>query len=262
MPLQSFYLDWLVTHLRPIRVQNLPSKFLQTDYIRSEIAVDPRTFINLLQFLKYAQNLDYQIESLGGTSYRKVIFPVRDFLKFQDPSIQEINHYPLFKAKEFFEGLQTGRYLISFLDCYFQSLILVPKVNLLKCLNQRISLAEFYLVEELFYYQYPFFFSHLSQQKLSKDEVQVQFLQVFSSVTIEKEFLIKEFLDSYLSTISNQRITNVKRFFIELVETCQEYNLIKTKFKILSNNSWIETNKLNTFNISEGFIIYEKLEIL
>jgi hypothetical protein len=55
--------------------------------------MDTRTFVSLIQFLNYAQNLDYEIEYLGSTGYRKVVFKLRDFLQFQDPSVKPTNYY-------------------------------------------------------------------------------------------------------------------------------------------------------------------------
>ena len=66
---------------------------LNSDYIKSEILIDTRSFVMLLQFLTYAQHLDFEIESLGGTPYRQVTFKVRDFLEFQNPTIKSTNHY-------------------------------------------------------------------------------------------------------------------------------------------------------------------------
>lgn len=40
----------------------------------------------LLQFLNYAQNLDYERGALESTSYRQVIFQVKDFLEYQKKS--------------------------------------------------------------------------------------------------------------------------------------------------------------------------------
>ena len=57
---------------------------------------------------------------------------------------------------------------------------------------------------------------NLFQQKITKDEFEV--MKVFSSVNIEKEFLIQEFLDSYPSVRSNQGITHMKRYFIQFVK--------------------------------------------
>jgi hypothetical protein len=64
-------------------------------------------------------------------------------------------------------------------------------------------------------------------------EVRVKFIQVFSSVSIEKEVFVQEFLDSYSSILSNQRITNIKRTFLQLVKTIQESNLLEANYKII-----------------------------
>ena len=61
-------------------------------------------------------------------------------------------------------------------------------------------------------------------------------------MNLEKVFLIRKFLDSYPAVISNQRKHNIKKYFIQLVKE-------------------LENNKLTIQNISEGFIIYEKILI-
>ena len=65
--------------------------------------MDTRIFVSLIQFLNYAQYLDFEIEYLGSTAYRKVVFKLRDFLQFQDPSFKPTNRYRLTKIKEFFQ---------------------------------------------------------------------------------------------------------------------------------------------------------------
>ena len=54
-----------------------------------------------------------------------------------------------------------------------------------------------WIAEELFYYAYPFMLPNFSEQKLTKDGLEVYFksIQVFSSVDTEKKFLIQEFFD-------------------------------------------------------------------
>ena len=65
---------------------------------------------------------------------------------------------------------------------------------------------------------YPFLLPDFFKTKLTKDqfEVRVEVIKVFHSVDITKTFLIQQFLDSY-STVSNQRINEIKKNFIELV---------------------------------------------
>ena len=47
-------------------------------------------------------------------------------------------------------------------------------------------------------------------------EVRVEVIKVFHSVDIAKIFFIQQFIDSY-STVSNQRINNIKKIFILLL---------------------------------------------
>jgi hypothetical protein len=99
--------------------------------------------------------------------------------------------------------------------------------------------------------------------KLNKDEFEVRFkfIQVFSSIHIEKVFHIKEFLNSYPSVISNQRKSNIKRYFLHLVQELKNNDLIELNYKIISYGSWISVDELTSSNISEGFILYEKLSL-
>ena len=199
MPLNYSYLDWLVIKLRPIRKQTALTYGLNSDYIKSEILMDTRIFVSLIQFLNYAQHLDYKIDYLGSTAYRKVVFKLRDFLQFQDFSLKPTNRYRLTKIKEFFQQLQTGVYFTAFSDARFQSLVLVPKVQFEKCPTQKFLIAKVWLVEELFYYNYPFYLPNIFQQKLTKYEleVRVKLFQVFTSVSIEKEIYLEDFFKSY-----------------------------------------------------------------
>ena len=127
---------------------------------------------------------------------------------------------------------------------------------------QKFWVGRVWLAEELFYYKYPFLLPDFFQTKLTKDqfEVRVEVIKVFHSVEITKTFLIQQFLDSY-STVSNQRINKIKKNLIELVQLLQEYDLIESNYQIISNGSFLDTNELNISNISEGFVIYEKISI-
>jgi hypothetical protein len=123
-------------------------------------------------------------------------------------------------------------------------------------------IARVWIAEELFYYKYPFLLPDFFKTKLTKDqfEVRVEVIKVFHSVDITKTFLIQQFLDSY-STVSNQRINKIKKNFIELVQILQEYDLIQSNYKIISNGLFVDIDELTTTNIEEGFIIYEKLSV-
>jgi len=265
LPLNFSYLDWLVIKLRPIRKQIIPrgglnSHYLETTSLKSFNA--RKTFVMLLQFLTYVQHLDFKIEYLYGVPYRQVNFKLQDFLKFQDPMVKSSNHYQVEKLKEFFDRLQKGAFLTSFSDTSFRSLADIPQVKLEKG-KQNYWIAKVCITEELFDYRYPFILPSFFRKQTTKDqfEVQFKFIQVFSSVDITKEFFVKEFLDSYPSVISNQRIQNIKKYFIQVVKLLEECNFIEDNYKIISNDSLHDTNELTIYNISEGFVIYEKLSV-
>ena len=59
LPLYISYLDWLVIKLRPIRKQPICQTGLNSDYIKSEISLNIKTFVMFLQFLTYVQYLDF-----------------------------------------------------------------------------------------------------------------------------------------------------------------------------------------------------------
>jgi ribosomal protein S24E len=258
LPLQYSYLDWLVVKLRPLRQQLIFKDTFNSDSIQSEIKTDPIKLIALLQFVNYAQSLDYEIKDFDDVSYRVVTFKLQDFLQFQNRSN---NKYQLKKIKDFFEELQTDILITSFSSKFYQSLVAVPLVRF-DTIN-KFCVAKVWLVKELFYYQYPFFLPNFFNTKLTNDEfnVRFKFIQTFTSVNMEKVFLIEEFLTNYPAIISNQRRNNIKKYFIELVKELKDSNLIESNYKILMDGSIISVNQLTTQNISQGFIIYEKISL-
>lgn len=68
-------LDWLIIKLRTIRKQTS----LNSDSRKSEILMDPRIFVALIQFLNYIQNLDFEIKYIDQIPYRVVVFRLQDF---------------------------------------------------------------------------------------------------------------------------------------------------------------------------------------
>jgi predicted HicB family RNase H-like nuclease len=265
LPLHYYYLDWLVIRLRPIRKQPIFQSGLNLHYLETnslQLFNNPKKFISLLQFLVYAQNLDYEIGSLGSTSYRLVTFRVQDFLKVQKPNIKSTNYYQLKKLIEFLDELQRNSLIKFFTDTKYRSLVTIPEVNLQKS-KQHSWIAEVWIAEELFYYVHPFLLPNVFQDKLTTNqfEVSFHFIKVFSSVSIQKEFLIQEYLDAYPSVLSNQEITKIKSYFIELVKVFQKHDLIENHYKRIYKGNFIDTQELTRSNISEGFLVYEKLSI-
>lgn len=133
MPLQFSYLDWLVFKLRTIRKQ--PIFGLNLEYIETnslQLFNHRKRFLSFLQFLVSVQNLDYEMDSLGSTSYRRVVFRVQDFWKYQNPTVKSTNYYQLKKLIDFFDELQTTSLIKSFTDTEYRSLVTIPEVKLQK----------------------------------------------------------------------------------------------------------------------------------
>lgn len=105
------YLDWLLVQLRPLRNQEVTERSVKTDYITimdPNLLTHHKHFYNLLQFLTYVQDLEYQVGDLGSTSYRQVKFRVRDFLKYTKESQ---NYYQLKELLQFFDYFKKTHWL-------------------------------------------------------------------------------------------------------------------------------------------------------
>jgi hypothetical protein len=78
---------------------------------------------------------------------------------------------------------------------------------------------------------------------------------------IEKTILVTQFLENYPSVLNNSQKTKIKQYFIELVQILKENNLIESNYKIIYKGKFYPVDQLTIKNISEGFMIYEKLLI-
>lgn len=126
-PFRFSYTDWLVIQLWSIRKNTI---FLNMDYLKPKslyLSSDPKKFVMLLQFLTYTQQLEFKIDFLGDTPYRKVHFRIDHFLKFQNPKLKSTSYCRLKKTRLFFEELQNGTFLTSFINTKFQRLVGIPK---------------------------------------------------------------------------------------------------------------------------------------
>ena len=74
---------------------------------------------------------------------------------------------------------------------------------------------------------------------------------------MDKTFYIREFLNTY--KISNQKIKEIKQIFIDIIHIFQQYQLIQEEGLLMLNRSPINIHDLNTSNISDGIILYEKI---
>lgn len=78
-------------------------------------------------------------------------------------------------------------------------------------------------------------------------------------IDLRKEFNNTQFLENYPSTLNNQQITSIKRYFIELMKIFEEHQLIESYYQVIVDDKVYHVDKLLTNNISHGFIVFEEL---
>ena len=166
------------------------------------------------------------------------------------------------KTREFLRYLQQNVFVSCFTDQYFKSFVTIPKLQLYKSKKSKSWLTRILLLEELFDYQYPFKYPDLFEtenNKLTKDQylVRFEFIRVFSIKSATKNFYLREFFQQH--PVSNKRIRDIKQIFIELIQEFYQFGLINSKVKLMLHNNYIDIEDLTTFNISDGFILYEKI---
>ena len=88
--------------------------------------------------------------------------------------------------------------------------------------------------------------ARLHKEETNKDQFEVQFhvIRTFSSLDIQKTFYFKEFLQAYPSTLNNQQITSIKRYFIQLMEIFEKHKLIESSYQVLVNDKVYHVDKL------------------
>jgi hypothetical protein len=133
----------------------------------------------------------------------------------------------------------------SFTYSEYRGFIEIPEVKLEKS-KQNSWIVKVWIAEELFYYAHPFLLPIFSNQRITKDQFEV--IQVFSSINLEKIIFTREFLDSYSAVLSNQRITKIKKLFLQFGGFLKEHDLIESNYKIISDEYYCPVQKLNIHN--------------
>ena len=170
------------------------------------------------------------------------IFRVKDFSDECDSLFKSSNNfYKIDQVKKVFKQLQQNIFVEIFNDSnYMQtlasqhqtivemdSLAGIHRVNIFKQPRSKYLLAKVVMMDDLFYYLYPFILPDLFKRNLTKHErlVRVEFTQTFSSKDVEKSFHLREFFHTY--KISNQKIKEIKQIFIDLIHIFQQEQLIE-----------------------------------
>ena len=235
-------------------------------------ALTIKNFIMFLKFIAFTKKLDYQIRKFDGISYRVIIFRVKDFSDQCDSLFKSSdNSYKVKQVKHFLRQLQQNVFVEIFNDSnYMHSqhhnivemdrLTGIHRVTIFKQPGLKYLLTRVVMMDDLFYYLYPFKLPDLFQRNLTKHErlVRVEFIKTFSSKDLEKYLHLREFFNTY--KISNQKIKEIKQIFIDVIRILQQQQIIEQQLLLLPNRSRINISQLTTSNISDGIILYEKFD--
>lgn len=137
-------------------------------------------------------------------------------------------------------------------------MVSVPKVELYK---EKEWIGKFLIVDDLFYYNYLFSFPDMFHSHLSKYEffVLLEILKCFNLPNLERRIHVKQFINNFPCTFSNQTIRKIKILFLDAIQILENNQLIESRFKVFRHGKLEPVEKLRLKNISEGFVIYEKL---
>jgi hypothetical protein len=95
--------------------------------------------------------------------------------------------------------------------------------------------------------------------KFTKNQyfIQFEFIRVFSIKSDIKQFYLRKFFQQ--NPVSTEQIRKMKQIFIELIRKFYQFVLVNSKIKLILYSNYIDIENLTTFNIAEGFILYEKI---
>ena len=258
---QPSHIDWLAVRIRQYQYRSSLScqSGLRIDYFNQtdhSLLEEKQHLITFLRLLSYLQKLDYTTKSLTS-KFRRYVFKLRDFLDYNGLST---NYYQVKKLKKFFNSTKDNSVIESFSNEYYRMLVTVPEVTVYKS-EQNILMVDIWVAEELFHYLHPFLFSDIFKQKLDKHQFHILFeiIKIFSSKQIRKEFNIKQFLDNYPSTLSNQQRKQMKNRFIQSIKLLQQDPKLQDKVLDLSSNRLLHIKDLDS-SFSQ-LALYENINV-
>jgi hypothetical protein len=260
--LDSCYTDWLRIGLRKIVSNQKPLDSLVSSYLSKDNLdsfVKKEQFFKLIQFLSFLRTLEFSRQFIDDQSYCVIEFPVIDFIGFTGGNMKST--YQRTKALDFFTSLQEIKPLIQkFSNNEFRRSVMFPYLKLKK--QNRRWIVRMAVGEELYFYQYPFFFPScfLTYQNKYDLKVKLQLIENFSTVELEKIFPVKNFLNQF--SIPNKDRKTIKKQLINSFYQLKDSELIENEFSLsYKNGSSKKVEHLTPGMISKSEFIsfYEKI---
>lgn len=237
--LDSCYTDWLRISLRKIVSNQKPKPNLNSlvsSYLKKgnlEDFVQKERFFKLIQLLSFLRTLGYSRQFLDNQAYCVLEFAVIDFIGFTGGDMKST--YQRTKALKFLTSLQDLKPLIQkFSNEEFRRSVMFPYLKLKK--QNRKWTVTLAVVEEFYFYQYPFLFpnSFLICNNKYDLEIKLQLIESFSTVELEKKLLVKRFLNQF--SVPNKDLAKIKKQLIDSFFILKDFQLIENKFSLISKN--------------------------
>ena len=176
-----------------------------------------------------------------------------EFLEFTGK--KKTNYYQIRKFVDFLKSLQSlPAVLQDFSEGIFRSILIFPYLEVTKKKSWHVELA---IADKVYFYRYFFYFpkEFLTYDDTYDLRVKIFFLLSFSTIELEKEFPIEEFLDQF--DISNSRMIRLRKSIVTIFQDAQDWKLIEGRFTLLTKtNQTKKVEKLTSNLLGRGKSIF------
>lgn len=235
--LDYVYTDWIVDFQRRLQ-GSLNHRSLVTSYLESQLIEEEKGFFHLLQFLSFVKSLklnpfkDCEKYRLKEQFYYGLKFPLSQFVKFTGMHLS--NNSEREKLILYFYQLQKLDPIVKvFSDGAFRSYVCFPYV---KCnnLSGKSWVVEVLVAEELFSFPYPFQLPKSFLNSANKHDLRLK-VRLMKSLAVSergKRLDVEEFFNKVSISIPNNRLIQIKKNIIKLLNELVENNIIQNKIAI------------------------------
>ena len=232
----SPYTDWLKKNFRKIRSSKMSENSLIITYLENiplETLEKQKFLYRFLQLLSYLRTIESSVSWVSKENYRILSFRVSEFLEFTGK--KKTNYYQIRKFVDFLKSLQhLPPVLEDFSEKNFRSILIFPYPEVTRKKSWHVELA---IAEKVYFYRYPFYFPEkfLTYDDTYDSRVKIFFLLSFSTIELEKEFPIEEFLNQF--DISNSRKRKLRNSIVTIFQDAQDLKLIEPRFTLVTKTN-------------------------
>ena len=253
LTLNYCFTDWLNKYLRK---NKKPINSLVTSYLKKKTNKLSENFkiFTLLQFLTFSRSKKYTKVQIYDQCYCLIQFTLKEYIKFS--GVKKINQYQRNKFINLFYSFQKTEPLITyFTDSHFQSIVSFPYVNIQKQGNSwvvRVAISKL-----LYDYHYPFAFPNtfLTYQNIYDLRIKLEFIQVISTIPLEKVFYVEVFLQQFNIPTSQKAL--IKKNIVKIFNQLQMIGSIKKHYRLIKKSQQVqEVNALTPLLVGQANIIY------